>query len=118
MRKVFLLGMALLFASAFVLAQDHKNSTEKIVKQTIDLLTDTKVGTEVLKAGEYRVMCNRETISFRNSEGKTVLTAKCKGPEMSAPSDRNEVTTSPYQGDVRVMTKLLLKGSNIEHVFD
>jgi hypothetical protein len=117
MRNVFLLGLAVVLTTAVVLAQDHQNTNEKTVKETITFSTDTKVGTQILKAGEYRVTCDRETISFRDSDGKTVLKTKCKGAELSAPSDHSELHTLDV-GGARVLTKLLLKGSNVEHEFN
>ncbi len=117
MRNVFLLGLAVVFLAAVVLAQDHQNTAEKAVKETITLSSDTKVGTQILKAGDYRVTCDRETISFLDSGGHTVLKTKCKGAEVSAPSDRTELHISDVSG-VRVLTMLVLKGSNVEHVFN
>jgi hypothetical protein len=46
-----------------------------------------------------------------------VFTTKCQGAELSAPSDHNEIQTSDVNGK-HVLTKLLLKGSNVEHVFN
>lgn len=118
MRNVFLLGAALLLGAAVAVAQDHQNTGEKMVKETVDLPTDTKVGAEVLKAGEYKVQCDRETISFRNSDGQVVLKTKCKGPVMSATADHTEIHTSVGDGKTRVLDKLILKGSNIAHEFN
>jgi hypothetical protein len=117
MGKVFVLGLAAGLTTAVVLAQDHQNAAERIVKQSITLSADTSVGTQLLKAGDYRVSCDREAISFRDSNGKTVFTTKCQGAELSAPSDHNEIQTSDENGK-HVLTKLLLKGSNVEHVFN
>ncbi len=117
MRNAFLLGLAVVLTAAVVLAQDHKNTNEKTVKETITLAADTMVGTTLLKAGDYRVTCDRETISFRNNGGKTVLQTKCKGAELSAPSDHVELHTTNQNG-VLVLTKLVLTGSNVEHEFN
>jgi hypothetical protein len=116
MRRALLAGLAVVLGTALVLAQDHSNNTEKLVKQTITLPSETRVGAVLLKAGDYRVICDRETIVFQ-SHGKDILKAECKGEELSAPSPRNEVHTSPTDGGTRVLTKLLLKGSNVEHTF-
>jgi len=35
-----------------------------------------------------------------------------------APAEHNEITTTAGQGDVRVLTGLLLKGSNVQHEFN
>lgn len=114
MKKVFLLGLALSLTTAVMLAQSHDNSKEKTVKQRITFATDVKVGNVVLKAGDYRVQCDREKITF---DGGQKAEFPCQGEELSALSDRNEVHTSDGSDGVRVLTRLLLKGSNIQHVF-
>jgi hypothetical protein len=117
MGKVFVFGFAIGLSAAVVLAQDHQNATEQTVKQSITLAADTTVGTQLLKAGDYRVSCDRETISIRDGNGKTVFATKCHGAELSTPSDHNEIHVSSVNG-TRVLTKLLLKGSNVEHEFN
>ena len=118
MRRILLLVLAFVFTlvAGAVLAQDHANTIEKLVKQRITFGSDTRVGGTVLKAGEYRVICDRTTITFQ--QGKTELKVPCKGPEMKAPADRNEVHTVQGAGGVLILQKLLLKGSNVEHAFD
>lgn len=115
MRKFLFLGLALSLTTAVVLAQSHNNDSEKTVKQRITFATDVSVGGTVLKAGEYRVQCDREKITFNGSGGKGEF--PCQGEELSAPSDRNEVHTSQGSNGTRTLSKLLLKGSNIVHVF-
>lgn len=117
MRRLILLGAVLSFAGVVLLAQTHQNTAEKTVKQRITLDADTRVGGELLKAGEYRVTCDRETIEFRGPGNKS-FKFPCKGPELAGPSPRNEVHTSPGEGNTKVLTKLLLKGSNVEHTFN
>ena len=116
MRRLLFLGLALSLMTAVMLAQTHQNTIEKAVKQTIAFSTDTKVGNVTLKAGDYRVTCDRETISFRGPDGK-LTKFPCKGEELSEPSDHNEIHTGEV-GGARVLTKLLLKGSNVQHVFE
>jgi hypothetical protein len=117
MQKVLVATLVLGLGAGAILAQDHPNSSEKTVSQTITLLTDTRVGGEVLKAGTYRVICDRETILFQQKR-QTVAKVECRGPEMSAPAERNEVHTRASDGDARVLTMLLLKGSNVQHAFE
>ena len=116
MRKLLFLGLALSLTTAVVLAQSHQNTAEKAVKQTIDFSTDIKVGDVTLKAGEYRVTCDRETITFRGPDGK-LTKFPCKGEELAEPSDHNEIHMGEASGGGRVLTKLLLRGSNVQHVF-
>ena len=118
MRKLLFLALAATFSfgtAAIILAQDHQNTTEKTVKQTITLTTDTRVGDQVLKAGTYRVTCDREMVKFQS--GRTVFEAPCLGPEMAEASKKNEIHTSVGSDGLRVLTRLLLKGSNVEHSF-
>ena len=116
MRRLFLLALVLSFGTALALAQDHQNTSEKTVKERITFDRDTRVGQDLLKAGEYRVMCDRETITFKNSDG-TSFKYPCKGHEMQKASNHNEIHAAQGPGDTKVLTLLLLKGSNVEHVF-
>jgi hypothetical protein len=128
MRKLVLLGLGLVVASGAVVAQTHSNMTEKKVKADIVFLADTKVGNEMLKAGNYRVACDRETITFTpvargdvwgdtQAAKSKVAKLPCKGHELAAPSTRSEAQTVTKDG-VAVLDKLLLKGSTVEHVFN
>lgn len=117
MRKLMLIVSSLMFVSAIVAAQ-HLNSDEPASKGNLKVLADVTLGTSVLKAGEYRYVCDRENITFSNPDnGKTVLTVPCEGrllPEASAET-MMQVKTDP--SGKRVVTRLLLKGSPVEHVF-
>ena len=117
MRRMFLLAVALSLATAMTVAQTHDNSTEKAVRQTIVFDADTHVGPNLLKAGEYRVVCDRETIEFRGPDGKK-FRYPCKGEELSSPSTNNQQHMTAGPDDTKVLVKLLLKGSAIQHTFD
>ena len=118
MRKFLLIAASLVVASAVAIAQQHLNSYETPVKGELTVNGEVLLGTSTLKEGTYSYRCDREHITFANpNSGKTVLKVPCKGREMPAPS---AVTTMEIKTDAsgkRVVTKLLLKGSNIEHVF-
>ena len=118
MRKLFLITASLAALSAAVLAQRHVNDYEIPVKGTLTVTSDVMLGSEVLKEGVYSYRCDREHITFANPQSqKVVLKVPCTGRELPAPV---EVTTMHVKTDVsgkKVVTRLLLKGSNIEHVF-
>lgn len=118
MRRALAIGAAILLTTAFVLAQEHNNATEKTVRTDLTLSVPTRVGTTVLKAGEYHVMCDRTTITFQNAEGGKPLKMPCKGKELSAPAATTSVYTSKDASGVEFVQKLLIKGSTVEHVFD
>ncbi len=117
MRKFLLITASLVMVTAVVAAQ-HLNTKETPVKGTLTVNSDVMLGTSTLSAGTYAYRCDRENITFANpNTGKTVLKLACKGRELPAASD---VTTMHVVTDAsgrKIVGKLLLKGSNIEHVF-
>ena len=118
MRKFLLIAASLVVASAVAIAQQHLNSYEVPVKGTLTVNGDVMLGTSILKEGIYNYRCDRENITFVNpNSGKTVLKVACKGREMPAPSTVTTMEVKTEPSGKRVATKLLLKGSNIEHVF-
>lgn len=119
MRKAFFLALSFLLTTGLVLAQTHSNTTERKAKDQITLVTDTRVGTTMLKAGDYEVSCDREKITFlRLSDRKTVLVVPCKGRELAVKQANTEVHTALDKDGVRYLDKLLIGGSNIEHTFN
>ena len=117
MRKLLLLTASIVFVSAVVAAQ-HLNTTEVAVKGNLTVVADVMVGTSVLKAGDYRYACDREHITFTSKvTDKPVLTVPCKGRELTSPSDQTTMYVTTDASGKKVVSKLLLKGSNIEHVF-
>jgi len=118
MRKFLFLVLGVLLVAANLIAQDHSNVTEKTVKDQITLVSDVRVGVTVLKAGEYRVVCDTVKISFtRVGDNKAAVVVPCKGQELRQPTRATEVHTAVDQSGVRFLEKLLLRGSNIEHTF-
>lgn len=117
MRRLLLITASIVFVSAVVTAQ-HLNTTEVAVKGNLTVVADVMVGTSVLKAGDYRYTCDREHITFASkATGKPVLTVPCKGRELAAPSDQTTMQTTTDASGKKVVSKLLLRGSSIEHVF-
>ena len=122
MQKSLYVVLGLLLAAAVGLAQEHNNGTEKTVRATMMLGHDVRFGDQLLPAGEYKVTCDRETIIFsqstnRDREAQT-FKFPCKGNELAAPSDKTEVDTTTDASGSQVVQRLLLKGSNVEHVFN
>jgi hypothetical protein len=109
---------------AVVLAQTHNNMTEKKATDEITFGADTKIGTHLLKAGRYEVSCNRELIKFSlitTRAGNTTLTkvleVPCQGKELADKRETSQISVPKGPDGVPVLRTLLLRGSNIEHVF-
>lgn len=118
MRKFILAVAALAFVSAAVVAAQHMNATETPVKSNLTVPSDTLFGTTLVKAGEYRVSCDRETITLADrSNGKVALKVECKGKEMAAAAKQTMLYVATDPSGKKVVNKLLVKGSTIEHVF-
>lgn len=117
MRKFLLVVSALAFVSVVVAAQ-HSNVTEKAVKSSLTVPSDTYFGSHLVEAGEYRVVCDRESISVSDSKtGKLAFKVECKGREMPKAADATTLYTSTDPSGTKKVSKLLIKGSHIEHVF-
>ena len=138
MRKLFLLSVGLLLITGILAAQDHNNTTEKVAKDVVVFTSDIMVGTTVLKAGEYRIVCDTKMVTFtrqfagKDQEwadgldpmtrahvlgGNKALELPCKGQELADVRKTTEVQTTVDQKGVRHLDKLYLKGSNVEHIF-
>lgn len=117
MRRLFLLVGALAFVSVVVTAQ-HSNITEKAVKSSLSVASDVYFGANLVVAGEYRVVCDRESISVADSKtGKLAFKVECKGREMPKAADETALYVSTDPSGTKKVSKLLIKGSHIEHVF-
>jgi hypothetical protein len=100
-----------------VAAQDHGNDTEKKAADEISIAQAVKVGDKVLPAGRYRISCDRANITFERLAGKHEKTEfACKGKELGQKVSSTELHLN-MQGSDAVVTRLLLRGSNIEHTF-
>ncbi len=116
MRK---LGFVLIVLLAFLplVAQSHPAAHEKKVSDEITISTDLKIGGNVLTAGRYRIVCDHVTMVFTNQDNGKKLEIPCKGSELKAKSAATEVYTVTAPDGMRVVEKLYLRGSTIEHVF-
>jgi len=138
MRKPLLLTLGLLLMTGALIAQTHDNATEKKVSDVVTFTTDVRVGATMLKAGEYRIACDTKTVTFTRlatakdaewvagldpedqlavqTSAKT-LEVPCKGKQLSSKSENTVVQITTDKDGVKVLDKLYLRGSNVEHVF-
>lgn len=119
-RKVLPGAMALLLMAGIGLAQESKKPA-KPVKATVVFGTDVKVADKLLRAGEYRITANGETLVFsgattRDRDGET-FTFPCKGRALDAPADRTEINSTTDPSGVKVLRSVLLKGASMEYSF-
>ena len=138
MKKLFLLAAAFVSAVAILTAQDHNNLKEKAAKDVIVFSSNVWVGTGLLMAGEYRVVCDKRKVIFtrlvaaRDQEvmngldpvtrqhvvsPKKWLEVECKGRELSEPSKDTQAAIKISPEGNRYLDKLYLRGSTVEHVF-
>lgn len=111
---VLILGLGLLIGVA---AQDHSNGAEKKMSDELTITQAVKVAGNTLEPGRYRVSCDRENMTFDRLEGKRLrVTVPCKGKQLP-----HKITTTELRiennGEGRVVTAVLLRGSDIEHTF-
>jgi len=141
MRQSILVAIGLMLGAGVAAAQTHQphlGVPEIPVKETMVFATDVQVGTTLIRAGEYRIECDGDTMKFyllvasKDAErvanmtpversiavgrGKKVLEVPCKGPALSGPRATTEAMLTEKNG-VFTLDVLYLKGSNIGHVF-
>jgi hypothetical protein len=119
MRKSFSLVLGFVIAAALVAAQGHDNATERKASDLMIVPSEVMIGTHVLRAGNYRVVCDTRKITFiRLSDNRIALEATCKGKELAAAPEVTTMYTETGKDGQRHVVKLLLRGSNVEHVFE
>lgn len=119
MRKLILFVLGLLVMAITVAAQTHDNGKERAVRDNVVLDSALRVGNVVLPAGEYRISCDREIVTFvRMSDHKTMVEAKCKGRDLGRKADDTAMSTKVDAAGVRSLETLQLHGSTIEHTFN
>jgi hypothetical protein len=138
MRQSILVAIGLVLGTGVAAAQTHHGINEISVKETMVFATDVKVGATLIRAGEYRIECNGDTMKFyllvaaKDAEfvanmtpversitvgnGKKVLEVPCKGRALSEPRATTEAMLLEKNG-VFTLDVLYLRGSNVEHVF-
>jgi hypothetical protein len=129
MRNWFVVIVASLFisiAGTAALAQSHDNMKEKKASDELTISRDMLVSGHLLKAGRYLIECDRVTIKFYKVDQDyggvyvtrtKVLEMPCQGNELDAKRTSTELTMPVNKDGVAVLEKLLLRGSNVEHVF-
>ncbi len=118
MRKSFALVLGFVIAATLAAAQGHNNATERKASDLMIVPSEVRIGTHVLRADTYRVVCDTHKISFiRVSTNRIVLEETCKGKELAAPAETTTMHTETGKDGERHVVKLLLRGSNVEHVF-
>jgi len=117
MRKIWIAALGLSLVAAVALrAQEHSKEKKAIDEVTIS--TPVMIGGQVLAAGKYEVSCDTNEVTFtRISDREKVLTLACKGKDLGKRAEFTEVHSDLNSSGVRVVTKLLICGSNVEHVF-
>ena len=133
MRYSILLAIGIVLGTGLATAQTHHGITELTVKETVMFATDVKVGTTLLKAGEYRVECDGDHMKFflmvaakdadrvaqmtpverslTVGKGKKVFETECKGKALNAPRKSTEAITDDEIGSgVHESTTRQLKG--------
>jgi hypothetical protein len=138
MRQSILVAIGLVLGTGVAAAQTHHNIQEIPVKETMVFATDVKVGATLIRAGEYRIECNGDTMKFyllvaaKDADriaqltpversiivgnGQKVLEVPCKGRALSEPRQATEAMLLEKNG-VFTLDVLYLRGSNVEHVF-
>src|SRR4051812_36252015 len=105
MRKLFLLGLGLVFACATVSAQMHNNATEKKVSDTIVFASDVMVGSTLLKAGEYKISCDTKKMTF---------TLLVPGKDIERLATLDPATRAQVVGDGKKVLDVFCKGAHMD----
>jgi hypothetical protein len=118
MRKLLSLVLGFLIGVTLVAAQGHDNAKERKASDIMIVPSEVRIGAHALTAGDYRVICDTHRITFiRVRDNRIALEATCKGRELAAPSETTNMYTETRKDGQRHVVKLLLRGSNVEHVF-
>jgi hypothetical protein len=115
---VVLTALALVCGTALIAQAPAHHALGKKIRDEITIAEPAMIGNVTLKAGQYEIICDGVSMTFTFVEtGEKVLTVPCRGKELANKADTTEVYVEPGPTGVGVVTKILLKGSNIEHVF-
>jgi hypothetical protein len=114
---VVLTALALVCGTALIAQAPHH--TGKKIRDEITLSQPVMVGSTMLKAGQYEIICDGATMSFTLiSTGEKALTVQCHGKELATKAASTEIYIDPGPKGIGVVSKILLKGSTIEHTFE
>ena len=117
MTKIWLAVLVLSLAAGTTLAAQEHNKEKKATDE-ITISQPIMIGGQVLAPGRYEVSCDTNEVTFtRVSDHEKVLSLPCKGKDLGKKSETTEIHTDLNAQGVRVVSKLLIHGSNVEHVF-
>ncbi|GAB4108469.1 MAG: hypothetical protein Kow001_05880 [Acidobacteriota bacterium] len=104
-------------------------------KGVISLNSETSLGNEVLEPGEYKVYCEHsesghQVVFIRMQEVQPIFPraghrgtsdihkASCRMVELPSQAQRTAVYTATEAGGRRYVQKVVIRGENVEHVFE
>ena len=115
---VVLTALALVCGTALIAQAPAQHHMGKKVRDEVTIEQPVLIGNVTLKAGQYEIVCDGMSMIFTYIEtGEKVLTVPCQGKELPNKASTTEIYTEAGPKGVAVVTRILLKGSNIEHVF-
>ncbi len=118
MKKMWVVLIALALCTGTLAAQAVGHEREKKANDEISISQPVMIGGQTLAPGKYKAACDEKEVTFtRVSNNEKVLTLQCKGKEMAKKAENTEIHTSLNPAGARVVDKLLIRGSNVEHVF-
>jgi len=113
---------------AFTTVAPRAQDAPKPVKATITLDHNTKVGANVLKAGDYQIVGGAADVTFRrlaeDSHGDTVtstakpLVVPCTRKALEHKADQTELTAPPGADGVPVLKEIQIDGSAVAFDFN
>lgn len=126
MRK-FGMFVALLCAGAFFATQAPLAAKAKTVKDQVSISSDLKVGSTVLKAGDYQVTSDGKTVTFqelvrsvdnsaqRVDKGFKPVSVPCSTKPLDKKSEHTQLDTTADSGGSTVLRGLTIRGSDVSY---
>ena len=111
------LALAILLATATLVAQSHPVTHEKKISDEVTISSNLKVAGNVLPAGRYKIECDHVKMVFTNLSSGKQIDFPCQGQELTAKQKVTELYFSMAPDGTQYLSKLYLRGSNMEHVF-
>jgi hypothetical protein len=129
MRKLVLSVLSILCVVG-VLASAHIQAAGKKYNDQITLSTDVKVGGQTLKAGDYKITCDDNSVTFvrlvptsddpghlKNSGDKPVVVQATTSPLTKKVTDTEFDSPAGADG-AHVLATLRVRGSSVEYKFN
>ncbi len=96
---------------------EHSNEAEKKAADEVVISQAVRIGAQQLAPGRYRLTCDRQTITFDRIGGKRArVQFPCQGAELPEKSAGTQVHME-WSGGELAITRVVIRGSNVEHVF-